>query len=111
MALIDCPECTHEVSDRAAACPHCGFPISDEIERALAEVSGVAHTRSARQKAAATKLQNWAKTYAEAEPADGVPRRQPKIEPFIDRHRRLILTTVVLVVVILQLILLSSVYR
>ena len=27
MALISCPECSHEVSDQAAACPHCGFPL------------------------------------------------------------------------------------
>lgn len=28
MALIQCPECEGKVSDRAQACPHCGFPIS-----------------------------------------------------------------------------------
>ena len=27
MALINCPECNREVSDRAESCPHCGFPI------------------------------------------------------------------------------------
>jgi hypothetical protein len=25
MALIACPECKREISDKAAACPHCGF--------------------------------------------------------------------------------------
>jgi hypothetical protein len=29
MALINCPECTKQVSDKAAACPHCGHPIAD----------------------------------------------------------------------------------
>ena len=29
MALIKCPECGKEVSDRAAACIHCGFPLSE----------------------------------------------------------------------------------
>ncbi|MEE8330553.1 MAG: TIR domain-containing protein [Acidimicrobiia bacterium] len=29
MALINCPECGNQVSDRAPACPHCGFPIAD----------------------------------------------------------------------------------
>lgn len=28
MALITCPECQREISDQAAACPLCGFPIS-----------------------------------------------------------------------------------
>jgi ribosomal protein L7/L12 len=27
MALIKCPECAHDVSDQAASCPRCGFPI------------------------------------------------------------------------------------
>ena len=31
MALIKCPECNHEVSDRAASCPHCGCPISSSV--------------------------------------------------------------------------------
>ena len=29
MALIECPECNKEVSDKAISCPHCGFPIAD----------------------------------------------------------------------------------
>ena len=28
MALIDCPECESEVSDRAGSCPHCGYQIN-----------------------------------------------------------------------------------
>ena len=28
MALIKCPECGREVSDRAGNCPQCGFPLS-----------------------------------------------------------------------------------
>lgn len=27
MALIKCPECGNEISDKAAACPNCGYPI------------------------------------------------------------------------------------
>ena len=30
MALIVCPECARQISDRATVCPHCGFPISKE---------------------------------------------------------------------------------
>jgi hypothetical protein len=29
MALIICPECGQEVSDRATACPKCGHPFSN----------------------------------------------------------------------------------
>lgn len=31
MALMECPECGKQVSTRAAACPHCGFPLSREV--------------------------------------------------------------------------------
>ena len=27
MALIKCPECERDVSSKATACPHCGYPI------------------------------------------------------------------------------------
>ncbi len=27
MALVSCPECNKEISNLAAACPHCGYPI------------------------------------------------------------------------------------
>ncbi len=27
MALTKCPECSGDVSDKAAACPHCGYPF------------------------------------------------------------------------------------
>ena len=30
MALITCPECNGQVSDKAAACPHCGYPIGEQ---------------------------------------------------------------------------------
>lgn len=28
MALLKCPECTHDVSDKAMTCPHCGYPMN-----------------------------------------------------------------------------------
>lgn len=31
MALINCPECSKEVSDKADACVHCGCPLKKEI--------------------------------------------------------------------------------
>lgn len=32
MALITCPECGKEVSDKAATCPNCGYPIQQIVE-------------------------------------------------------------------------------
>lgn len=31
MALIKCPECGKEISDKAPACIHCGYPIGEEL--------------------------------------------------------------------------------
>jgi predicted amidophosphoribosyltransferase len=28
MALINCPECEARISDKAVACPHCGYPLA-----------------------------------------------------------------------------------
>ena len=30
MAMIQCPECGKEVSDKAKACVHCGYPLEDQ---------------------------------------------------------------------------------
>lgn len=30
MALINCPECGKQISDKAPACIHCGYPIQTE---------------------------------------------------------------------------------
>ena len=33
MAIINCPECNKEVSDKAQSCPNCGFGVAEFIER------------------------------------------------------------------------------
>lgn len=33
MALIKCPDCTHDISDQAIACPYCGRPIAAAFSR------------------------------------------------------------------------------
>lgn len=32
MALIQCPECGREISDKVKACPHCGYPLQEHNE-------------------------------------------------------------------------------
>lgn len=32
MALIKCPECGHDISDKAERCIHCGSPITNSVE-------------------------------------------------------------------------------
>ncbi len=39
MAMITCPECTHKVSDQAAACPRCGCPIAMSLPPPLPQAA------------------------------------------------------------------------
>ena len=32
MAIIKCPECQNEVSDKASSCPKCGCPIKEDVK-------------------------------------------------------------------------------
>lgn len=44
MALFQCPECGHQVSDKAVACPNCGCPVSHTPkEQYTFEYNGVTH--------------------------------------------------------------------
>lgn len=38
MALVSCPECGCEISDRALSCPKCGFPLNETIGKDLNRV-------------------------------------------------------------------------
>lgn len=39
MALINCPECGHEVSDTVQQCPHCGYTINGQPQQASSKKS------------------------------------------------------------------------
>ena len=46
MALIDCPECGEEVSDKAPTCPYCGNPIAGTLDaEPTAEIEAPSDTR------------------------------------------------------------------
>jgi TM2 domain-containing membrane protein YozV len=38
MALINCGECGKQISDQAAACPHCGAPVTGRYQPATTPV-------------------------------------------------------------------------
>lgn len=40
MSLINCPECSKEISDLAESCPHCGCPIEGNLEIELKKEFG-----------------------------------------------------------------------
>ena len=39
MALITCPECGKQISDKAPACIHCGYPMQEQPPVTTATVS------------------------------------------------------------------------
>lgn len=41
MALISCPECSKEISDKVKACPFCGYPFQEESETETPDVQKV----------------------------------------------------------------------
>lgn len=42
MALISCPECEEQISDKALACPHCGYPLRERRRRRSAQAAAPA---------------------------------------------------------------------
>ena len=37
MALITCPECGKQISDKALSCPNCGLPLSQDTQIGVSE--------------------------------------------------------------------------
>ncbi len=37
MALIDCPECGHRISDKAQSCPNCGYDMVAHFQEIAAK--------------------------------------------------------------------------
>lgn len=51
MALINCPECNNNISDRAKVCIHCGFPLDEYTssmnhKRDVCKIDGVEYNMS-----------------------------------------------------------------
>lgn len=40
MALINCPECNKEISDKSKACIHCGFPLETNVKNTKCNING-----------------------------------------------------------------------
>ena len=56
MALIKCPECNMDVSDKAGSCPKCGCPISTNVSDISQEVSEKVQTIEQTAKSLKAKL-------------------------------------------------------
>ncbi len=109
MALIPCPECDKKVSDRARSCPQCGFPVAEEIGRALAEVTGIESVRSVRQRLAANKLRTWGERYTESESQTRHTDALASGAGFGPRQQKFLVVAIAVVFVIVQLAVLFSI--
>lgn len=38
MALISCPECKKEISDKAKVCVHCGYPVQEGLKSGIVRI-------------------------------------------------------------------------
>ena len=76
MAIILCPECGKQISDRAAACPECGYPISTEaatqenIKEENTEImqKNIINARRAKTKEAWNEVEKYYKLVEQADP-------------------------------------------
>ena len=105
MALIECPECTREISSHASVCPGCGFPVARALREEFDEVTGTDKSKTFRGKAAGHKLDNWADRYSSNpdEIEDGSSKKT-----LAEKTTRITVFTAIVLVVILQLLWLGS---
>jgi ribosomal protein L7/L12 len=75
MALIKCPECASEVSDKAITCPKCGLPLQTTAPSPSADLDEVLkQTLTGQGKIAAIKL------YRDCNPGVGLAEAKEYIE-------------------------------
>ena len=49
MALINCPECSKQISEKAGVCPQCGFPLRRGVVGNVLEKTLSSATSGSRQ--------------------------------------------------------------
>ena len=75
MAMITCPECKKDISEAAASCPHCGYPLAKRREQEWKPADDTAvrerRKRPAQAKAADTACSEGRSSVRNAYGADG----------------------------------------
>src|ERR1700722_11232656 len=75
MALLKCPECSNEVSDKATSCPKCGFPLQSLTAPPAGDIDSlIIQTLSREGKIAAIKL------YRDYDPSAGLAEAKRYVE-------------------------------
>lgn len=79
MALIKCPECSRQVSDKAPACPQCGYPVAQALSRAIPQAVAATTSKSQRPEAQPPVIDSPAPLKDSLRPA-AVPRVSPLVQ-------------------------------
>lgn len=74
MALIKCPECSTEVSDRAEVCMRCGYPVRKWLQEQQREAE-----QAAREAEAAARREEAERRRAEREAARVIPMQEQPV--------------------------------
>ena len=91
MAMIKCPECGKDMSDKAAACPNCGCPIED-IKARISEIEA-----EKAEKERAKKEEKKAKEVAEEIKRQQKEEAKKAITPEMKKKRVIVVGTIVVV--------------
>ena len=109
MALQACPECDHQVSDRATACPNCGAPVGSALVFTQPSVEEWARSRlttgSPRREVVEELVQQGSLVRADAE-ALVKQVEAAALTPAPDKSRVTLVVTIGLLVLVLMLALL-----
>jgi len=82
MALIDCPECGRDVSDRAPTCPHCGVPIARSLRPVEDQPADVTiHPPEAATVEASSSSSGLEPGNLEPQADEGIPPTPPASDP------------------------------
>lgn len=98
MALIKCPECGKEISDKAAACPNCGAPITQQSEAPDVEVQSTPNL-SERYRKTGEKQKTQICKHCKSEIPKGA-----KICPYCKKKQSGVLKWIIIALIVLILI-------
>lgn len=95
MALINCPECSNQISDKCKACPHCGYPMT-EVDISIRQEANVSESVLPRTNTVSpvirseefVRSQETAQTQEHIPQQSGAPQEQPQTAPAFDQRQQ-----------------------
>ena len=101
MALINCPECEKQISDKAKNCIHCGYPLDSMNSESIPDVIENTDENLAKTEPTITSYENISQTAT-------IANRELNLKDFFKKHKKIIIGCFVGVVAIVLLIILLA---